>query len=313
MLYVGMLMLLTGLLISGQSAAKRIYTYTDENGVTHYTDKKPKTEQEVESRLVKVDPKAKLNLMQVGSQKQPRYRAINQYHGPVEVGIAFTEAVNVRSDPPLPNRFVLPARAEQDVISVAPLSKRSGYSFSLKYEFVLGDPNAQHDPEVLYHPPLPPGHKAFISQAFNGAATHGTTQSRYAVDIALQEGTPVHAARDGVVMDVDSDFYGAGTSKRFLGRANQVRVLHLDGTMAVYAHLELESIMVHPGQVVIAGDLLARSGNTGFSNGPHLHFVVQKNRGMKLESIPFRFRSAKGMARLPKQGEVLRGYKAPID
>ena len=70
---------------------------------------------------------------------------------------------------------------------------------------------------------------------------------------------------------------------------NFVRILHDDGTMGVYLHLMRNSVAVSEGQRVALGDKLALSGNTGNSTGPHLHFVVQRNVGMALESIPFNF------------------------
>ena len=58
--------------------------------------------------------------------------------------------------------------------------------------------------------------------------------------------------------------------------------------MAVYAHLQAGGVLVAPGRQVRTGDLIGLSGNSGYSTGPHLHFAVQANRGMRLESLPFR-------------------------
>src|SRR5690606_150933 len=82
--------------------------------------------------------------------------------------------------------------------------------------------------------------------------------------------------------------------ERYGGRANYVRILHADGTMALYAHLKPEGVLVRVGQRVRQGQQIALSGNTGFSTAPHLHFVVQANRGMRLESVPFRMYGALG-------------------
>ena len=64
--------------------------------------------------------------------------------------------------------------------------------------------------------------------------------------------------------------------------------------MGLYAHLEEGGAMVRVGQHVRTGQQIGLSGNTGFTTGPHLHFAVQVNRGMRLESIPFRMIGPQG-------------------
>ena len=87
--------------------------------------------------------------------------------------------------------------------------------------------------------------------------------------------------------------------EKYGGRANFIRILHDDGSMAVYAHLQPEGVQVHTGQRVRQGQRIGLSGNTGFSTAPHLHFVLQVNRGMRLESIPFRMFGPLGELRFP--------------
>jgi murein DD-endopeptidase MepM/ murein hydrolase activator NlpD len=115
----------------------------------------------------------------------------------------------------------------------------------------------------------------------------------------------VLAARDGWVID-NVRYFGEGApTKNQLMRANYVRVLHDDGTWAVYAHLDSFSSDLAPGKRVKAGDVLGRSGNSGYSSGPHLHFVVQKNGGAQPISLPFTFRTEARGAFMPRQGEWL--------
>jgi murein DD-endopeptidase MepM/ murein hydrolase activator NlpD len=98
-------------------------------------------------------------------------------------------------------------------------------------------------------------------------------------------GTPIIAARAGTVVKVENSQSGRGSNPS----GNFVRILHDDGTMGVYLHLMQGSVVVQEGQRVSVGSSLARSGNTGNSTGPHLHFVVQRNTGLALESIPYEF------------------------
>jgi len=117
--------------------------------------------------------------------------------------------------------------------------------------------------------------------------------------------TPIYAARAGVVMEVDNDFYKSGAKKAYKSRANSIRILHADGSMAIYAHLALEKAQAYPGLKVSAGQLIGYSGNTGFSSGPHLHFAVQLNKGMELVSVPFKFMGTDGLAKEPVVGSLL--------
>lgn len=307
---IAWILALSSLLLASPGAdAKRVYKYQDENGIWHFTDKQPDTDQPVESRLVDVEPEQKLKIRKVGSPKQPAYEFYNAYYGPMQVAVETTKAKNLKSDPPLPATFELPARTDRRLFELGPADPRKGWSFRLNFSYVPGSPDARHD-DPLYRLPFPDGQRFPVSQAFDGGHTHQEPSAQYAVDIVMPEGTPVLAARDGVVMAVERDFYRSGQDKERYGpRANHVRVLHDDGTMAVYAHLKLESVRVHPGEAVLAGDLLAYSGNTGYSTGPHLHFVIQRNAGMRVVSEPFRFAGPGGRAITPSAGQMLGGQR----
>jgi murein DD-endopeptidase MepM/ murein hydrolase activator NlpD len=147
-----------------------------------------------------------------------------------------------------------------------------------------------------------------ISQAYPDTITHTTPDSQYAVDIAMPVGTDVFAARGGVVFDVAAQNFKGGADASNMSLANVVRILHDDGTYAIYAHLNWNSIRVRVGDVVERGEYIADSGNTGYSSGPHLHFVVVRNAGMAMRSVPVRFAGANSTAIAPAAGQVLTAY-----
>ena len=87
-----------------------------------------------------------------------------------------------------------------------------------------------------------------------------------------------------------------------------MQVLHDDGTAAIYAHLQMDTIRVRPGQRVERGEYIANSGNTGFSSGPHLHFVVVRNAGLSSESVPVVFEGRGGASVVPRTDVALTAY-----
>lgn len=286
-------------------SAKKYYKHVDENGITHYSDKPPKDTDDFESYQVRPeDTEYEVKIINRGTKQMPIFYAVNPYHGPVEVGLAFTHSNNVKSEPKWPARYIVPANSELYLATLKPINENKGGSYAYHVESTLGDPNAKHTHNHPYRLPFVGNKKFYISQGFNGKFTHKGAQNQYAMDIAMPEGSDILAAREGVVMDIAKDFYDGGVDAKKLHRANYIRILHDDGSMAIYAHLKLESVVVAPGQRVKAMQKIAQSGNTGFTSGPHLHFAIQVNDGLHLRSVPFLLQHKSGEVKPPKIGPI---------
>ena len=297
-------------LLLGYAEAKKLYKYQDANGRWHYTDRRPQNVDNVEESQLRITQRTrKVSVVRRGVGSAPTFYIINEMRGPIELELSLERADNVSSFPKLPKRFVVPGASEIRAAVLQPIEKHLSWAYAPRYRYMPGDPSARHRPPHPYQPPFTRGRSFLITQAFNGQFSHNHPQSQYAVDIAMPEGSKVRAARAGVVMDMANDFiHGGPDIDKFLSRANMIRIVHDDGTMAVYAHLRLESAQVAPGVRVETGQWIAESGNTGFSTGPHLHFVIQKNTGMNLISIPFEFAAEDGRGIEPKADMILTSY-----
>ena len=173
-----------------------------------------------------------------------------------------------------------------------------GQGINVQLKAIPGDP-ALHARPFDYVLPVP-AKGMRIDQAGGGAHSHNDDENRHAIDFAAPMGTLVSAARDGIVMDLDNDESDAiGTAGDRRARPNFVRVLHADGSMALYAHLQRGSIPVHRGDRVAIGQRIGRVGNSGWSTAPHLHFTVQVNGDRRLQSIPVRILAPQGVLKLP--------------
>lgn len=149
--------------------------------------------------------------------------------------------------------------------------------------------------EILYRVPWADGLSFMFTQVPGGRITsHFTKATLHAVDIAMPEGVPIVAAREGWVESVEAHHGATPEEEPLTYEGNFVRVRHVDGSAAIYAHLKYRGVTVAVGDSVGVGQILGYSGATGDVERPHLHFVVtrmEKNSsGWQEElSVPVKF------------------------
>ena len=220
--------------------------------------------------------------------------------------------VNLKADVAFPYTATFPPGQTTEAFTVSPVNPDAKWEFSYTNYYKIGSNRARHDDDYVYQLPYAPGAKFHVSQAFNGIFSHKGS-NRYAIDWEMPEGTPVYAARGGLVVRTQDTWNTGGASLKFDRFNNYVLIRHDDGTLGHYCHLQQGGCLVKLGQRVKAGELLALSGNTGFSSGPHLHFCVFRTKdGKERESIPVRFRTADNEALTLVSGRTYRAAKLPV-
>jgi murein DD-endopeptidase MepM/ murein hydrolase activator NlpD len=220
--------------------------------------------------------------------------------------IELAAADNARADMPLPHGFVLRPRDRRLLFSIAGADPSRGFSYALRSRVSEGDPEREPDAKAVYLLPWAHGSKHALDQGYNGRTTH---QGLNALDFHLDEGTPVHAARDGVVLAVKQDGTHGGVMSQDAADGNFIKVMHDDATWAIYAHLQYHGAEVQPGERVKAGQRIGLSGATGLASGPHLHFAVYRADWMGPRSIPTVFQaSLSGSAESLEEGRTYYAY-----
>lgn len=102
-------------------------------------------------------------------------------------------------------------------------------------------------------------------------------QFHYGIDLAAPLGTPIYAAVDGVVLR-------AGPASGF---GNAIYIQDADGNVEVYGHMRYYNVKA--GDIVHAGEQIAKVGSEGQSTGPHLHFQIDKGSeyGKPINPVPW--------------------------
>lgn len=291
-------------------AAQQLFRYQDANGVWVYADRPPEGGQAFEERALerRFQP-AEVRLYERATPDGVALVAQNTYFAPVQIAFRLTNLENVAADAPHTGLTTLQARSEAQIAVIDRADGSAQMSFQTHFQYLPGEPGAEHAPDAPYRLPFAVASSFRVSQAFPQTLTHSDPSSRHAIDFEMPIGTPIYAARAGTVIEVAAEFFESGVDMNVDGpRANVVRVLHDDGTMSLYAHLNWNSIRVVPGDRVTRGEYIADSGNTGFSTGPHLHFVVQRNSGGAIVSVPVEFAGSAGSRVTVTSGERAMAY-----
>lgn len=209
---------------------------------------------------------------------------------------------NMQSTPALPCTFDIteqkyPATKAIALVYAQPRSTSAPYHYDWKYNWRIGVRGGRADGTV-YALPFQKGTSHVVAQSYGGTFSHfAGTEKEFAVDFKMPIGTTVRAARAGQVVAIKIDSNSGGADqKQFEYAGNYVMIRHSDGTYASYLHLRQNGSLVRLGQTVSAGDAIALSGNTGMSQGPHLHFeVFIPVDGKSIKTIPVRFQTATGV------------------
>ena len=182
------------------------------------------------------------------------------------------------------------------------------FSRNLRLRFIETDSSGVG----LYRYPWKNGVTYTVGQGNNNpSGSHNGSQS-FAFDFSLPSGAQIRAARAGTVewlQESQSSNYNPNqpttpTNQPYPGGdlrnwGNAVRLRHAGGFTSWYFHIQRNGVLVNVGDKVSAGQVIARSDNTGRSSGPHLHFQVQADSNNWGQSVRISF----GKCRIPRTGD----------
>lgn len=212
----------------------------------------------------------------------------NLAYCPVSLSLE-VDLINLRLTPNEQKLFVIPARTEKFKLGeLTIIDKRQASKYSSRYLFTLGDvTKTDYDSAYTYDLPYQKGKQYVLFQGYNGRLSH---QNENALDFIMPEGSEVVAARDGIVIKVVQNNNESCMQEECKKFNNYLSVYHSDGTFADYVHLRMNGAKFKVGDKVRKGESIAYSGNTGWSSGPHLHFVCSLPSFEKRPTIKTKFK-----------------------
>lgn len=223
----------------------------------------------------------------------------------VTMSIDFELLSNLKPSGKVPLFIEIPGRSKKRVMELSRISSELPVNYRSSYGWVRGSAFAVHQDSYVYKLPFSAGSTVMVSQGYNGESTHKGL-SAFAVDFPVPVGTPIYAAREGIVVGSEGSNNFGGVGAEYRQYANYVIIEHSDGTMGNYYHLKQGGAIARIGQKVSKGELIGYSGNTGNSSGPHLHFSVSKVDPVSMRrpmNLPVKMQSLEGIVTLPQKGD----------
>jgi murein DD-endopeptidase MepM/ murein hydrolase activator NlpD len=164
----------------------------------------------------------------------------------------------------------------------------------------------KEDTSYVYGLPYKEGTAHLLVQGYYSRYSH---KNRAALDFKMKPGTPVHAAREGIVIRVVEHNDRGGLNRSNRPYANLIVIQHGDGARTGYWHLQKDGAVVNIGDTVKKGQLIGLSGKTGFTAFPHLHFIAWRSDRGGWRPIGTRFLTNKGIRYL----RPFRRYKSTYE
>ncbi len=249
----------------------------------------------------------KTNLYNEKIQNGYKVLVDNNEYCPVSMKIDF-ELTNISSSNGNHKIFVIPAKTKGFLITTLQIIKpNAGGGFKTKSQANYGDATVTNPSEYTYSLPFQKSKSFTVYQGYNGNFSH---QNENSLDFTMPVGTEILAARAGVVVKVVENNNQGCADKSCAAFNNLILIFHNDGTFSQYVHLNQNGALVSEGDEVKENDLLGYSGQTGWANGPHLHFMVFIQRIEKPETIrtKFKINDGKEVQFLKEKGTYKKEY-----
>ena len=229
---------------------------------------------------------APFRIERVAAGQECRIVAVNKSAAPMTVAVRIGGSGETRTE-------IVAAGSAREL--ARNFAKTDPCKVDITHSESIGDAFTTPDEDYPYRLPFAKDTRVLVTQVPGApGGTHKDALTRYAVDFGVPVGTSVLAARDGMVIEVRDGFTVGRPDPAFAEKVNFISILHDDGTFAQYAHLAARSAGVRPGERIGAGQVIGRSGKTGYTGGPHLHFDLRRTRikpggEVVQESIPVTF------------------------